>query len=90
MPRPASLLSGTIASAAICQVTATYDSPGFIVALVFSPRSESNENSTRGTSWFNGSRFGSLPGVNRLVRKRAKFKRAPPMQRVNLASYRWT
>jgi hypothetical protein len=52
----------------IRQVTATYDSPGFMVALVFSPRGESNENSTRGTSWFNGSRLGSLPGVNRLVR----------------------
>jgi hypothetical protein len=33
--RPASLLSGTIASAANCQLTATYDKPGFIVAKVF-------------------------------------------------------
>src|SRR6516165_2006675 len=66
--RPASLLSGTIASAATCQLTATYDKPGFMVATVFSPRGETNENSTRGTSWFNGSSFGSLPGVNLLVR----------------------
>src|SRR5262249_31538198 len=68
MERPASLLSGTIASAATCQLTATYDRPGFIVAAVFCPRGESNENSTRGTNWFKGSSFGSLPGVNRLVR----------------------
>src|SRR5262245_17569864 len=66
--RPASLLSGTIASAATCQLTATYDKPGFMVAMVFSPRGETNENSTRGTSWFNGSSFGSLPGVNLSVR----------------------
>src|SRR5262245_10807399 len=66
--RPASLLSGTIASAANCQLTATYDNPGFIVATVFSPRGESKENSTSGTSWFNGSSFGSLPGVKRSVR----------------------
>src|SRR5262249_8592 len=65
---PALLLSGTIASAANCQLTATYDRPGFIVATVFSPRGESNENSTRGTSWFSGSSLGSLPGVKRLVR----------------------
>ena len=32
--RPASLFNGTIASAATCQVTATYESPGFIVAAV--------------------------------------------------------
>ena len=68
MERPASLLSGTIASAATCQLTATYDSPGFIVAAVFCQRGESNENSMRGTNWFNGSSFGSLPGVKRLVR----------------------
>jgi hypothetical protein len=43
-------------------------SPGFIVANVFWPRGESNENSRRGTSWFNGSCFGSLPEVKRLVR----------------------
>jgi hypothetical protein len=49
-PAPPSVLRGLIASAAICQVSATYDSPGFIVALVFSPRGESNENSIRGTS----------------------------------------
>src|SRR5215467_13710109 len=66
--RPASLLTGTIASAATCQLTATYDKPGFMVATVFSPRGETKENSTRGTSWFNGSSFGSLPGVNLLVR----------------------
>src|ERR1700730_6415613 len=67
-----------IASAATCQVTATYDSPGFIVAEVFSPRGETNENSTRGTSWFNGSCFGSLPGVNRLVRYNVLNSTASP------------
>src|SRR5262249_48004986 len=66
--RPASLFSGTIASTATCQLTATYENPGFMVATVFCPRDESNENSTRGTSWFSGSSFGSLPGVKRLVR----------------------
>jgi hypothetical protein len=34
-----------IASTATCQLTATYDNPGFIVAEVFWPRGESNENS---------------------------------------------
>src|SRR5215472_15142821 len=66
--RPASLFNGTTASAATCQLTATYENPGFIVATVFCPRAESNENSTRGTSWFSGSSWGSLPGVKRLVR----------------------
>jgi hypothetical protein len=66
--RLASPLSGTIASAATCQLTATYDRPGFIVAVVFSPRGETKENSTRGTNWFSGSSFGSLPGVNLSVR----------------------
>jgi hypothetical protein len=46
--RPPSLLSGMIASAATCQVSATYASPGFIVAAVFSPRGVSNANSTSG------------------------------------------
>jgi hypothetical protein len=36
LPLP-SVFRGTIASAASCQVSATYDSPGFIVAAVFSP-----------------------------------------------------
>src|ERR1700730_15114843 len=67
-----------IASAATCQVTATYDKPGFIVAEVFSPRGESNANSIRGTSWFDGSCFGSLPGVNRLVRYRVLNSSANP------------
>src|SRR5262249_1223460 len=66
--RPASLLSGTIASAATCQLTATYDRPGFIVAVVFSPRGETKENSTRGYKLVYGSFFGSLPGVNLSVR----------------------
>lgn len=38
--RPASLFRGTIASTATCHVTSTYESPGFIVATVFSPRGE--------------------------------------------------
>ena len=36
--RPPSLLSGMIASAATCQVSATYANPGFIVSAVFSAR----------------------------------------------------
>src|SRR4029450_453371 len=78
MDRPASLLRGTIASAATCQLTATYDSPGFIVAAVFCPRGESKENSMRGTNWFNGSSFGSLPGVKRLVRESVLNSRGKP------------
>src|SRR5215468_5937933 len=34
--RPPSLLSGMIASAATCQVSATYANPGFTVTAVFS------------------------------------------------------
>ena len=48
IPRPPSLLSGTTASAATCQASATYANPGFIVAAVFSPRGVSNENSRSG------------------------------------------
>ena len=66
--RPAAPLSGMIASAATCQVTATYERPGFIVAKVLVPGAESKANSTSGTNWLSGSCFGSLPGVNRLVR----------------------
>src|SRR5262245_23709652 len=51
--------------------------------MVFCPRGESNENSTKGTSWFNGSSFGSLPGVKRLVRYSVLNWRAKPQCNVS-------
>ena len=65
--RPASLFNGTIASAATCQLTATYREARSHRRYRLLP-SRPNENSTRGTSGLSGSSFGSLPGVKRLVR----------------------
>ena len=48
--RPASLFSGTMTSAETCQTSATYASPGFIVAIVRWPSGETKANSTSGTS----------------------------------------
>jgi hypothetical protein len=69
--RPASRFSGTMASAATCHVSATYDSPGLAGPPVLCPKLRpiglSNANSISGKSGLSGSPFGGPP-VKRSVR----------------------
>src|SRR5260370_37138126 len=83
MPCPPSLLSGTITSAASCQVIATYASPGFIVAAVFCPRGLSKANSTSAMSCQSGSPFRRSAGKSLGEVIGTVLDREPPMQRLD-------
>ena len=85
--RPAAPLSGMIASAATCQVTATYERPGFIVAKVLVPGAEFEGKLDQRNKLVERLLLRKLAGRESVGQvERAEFDRQAPMRYRNVAS----